>query len=716
MTETKTFSLSPQQKLRFILDLSVREIEAIVQWRQMLSKVINLEDISLRAQLDRETVEQLLLNSSNVEKMRLNPNRVNRNQLEQIPQLKPDRIDIVLQGKPYYSMTELAVATALPLTVLDYFFVIPPLSFPDKPANKEVILEPVTGYYLIPRQPDFERLDPAVQLGYVESLPIPETLEFRIVENSDFESGSQTAHLLKAAFAGNVHPVLRDVQGSKLYLVPGSIDLWFHLNTPSPRREEIIQELGLEIVDPRPRMGYYRAQLTHKPEDFDVTREVLRVISKANQFQEVAFAEPDRVGFDDFQFDPSFPITEAEGDFEAVDRFWNYELIELEAAHAITTGSPLVTLIVIDSGIDTNHSDLVPALRSDWQSLDLNFERGIPATVLSPHASYIAHGTKVSGLVAGRGNATISQVRGVAPNCSILPIKISGSQGYGLRAEAILESLTYLQPNERGVINLSWRIDGEHIGIRQALIAAQNQGVAIVCSAGNYTLGMPQKPDEIHYPSAYSYLDPQLTALCSVAAVGAGDRKANYSYYGEQSVTLSAPGGEQGRAGTAIYTTSTSNSYTYTWGTSFAAPHVAGLIALLFSLKPELTPQQAIAIIKETADSVDMVNPLYLGMLGAGRINARAALEKLQDDFGIQPPVPPSPSISHYDDRGRLNINLATFDELVKLPLIEAWRANQILDYRETHGLFTTIWSLLLIGVFDPWTIRSLEPYITVLS
>ncbi|NES68740.1 MAG: hypothetical protein F6K24_27675, partial [Okeania sp. SIO2D1] len=105
MTGTKTFSFSPQQKLRFILDLSVTEMEAIVQWRQMLSKVINLEDISLRAQLDRETVEQLLVNSTNVEKMRLNPNRVNRNQLEQIPQLKPERIDIVLQGKPYYSMT-----------------------------------------------------------------------------------------------------------------------------------------------------------------------------------------------------------------------------------------------------------------------------------------------------------------------------------------------------------------------------------------------------------------------------------------------------------------------------------------------------------------------------------------------------------------------------------------------------------------------------------
>jgi competence ComEA-like helix-hairpin-helix protein len=224
----------------------------------------------------------------------------------------------------------------------------------------------------------------------------------------------------------------------------------------------------------------------------------------------------------------------------------------------------------------------------------------------------------------------VAQTQGIAPNCRILPVKISGKSvtpAYGLRAAAIRQALTYLKPGQRGVLNLSWRTNGEHIGIREALVEAQSKGVAIVASAGNYAPGASQGPDEIHYPSAHTYLYPNLTALCSVAATGFGDRKASYSYYGSQSITFSAPGGEKGGAGVGIYTTSTPEKRVYTRGTSFAAPHVVGLIALLFSAKPDLSAAEAIQIIKDTADPIDDVNPAYAGMLGEGRINARAALE-----------------------------------------------------------------------------------------
>jgi competence protein ComEA len=63
---------------------------------------------------------------------------------------------------------------------------------------------------------------------------------------------------------------------------------------------------------------------------------------------------------------------------------------------------------------------------------------------------------------------------------------------------------------------------------------------------------------------------------------------------------------------------------------------------------------------------------------------------------------------------GRLKINLATFEELIVLPLVGPWRASRLLEYRDAHGPFSSIWGLALTRAFDSWTIRHLEPLITV--
>jgi competence ComEA-like helix-hairpin-helix protein len=308
-----------------------------------------------------------------------------------------------------------------------------------------------------------------------------------------------------------------------------------------------------------------------------------------------------------------------------------------------------------------------------------------------------------------------------------LPVKISGApygQSYGLRAAAIREAVSYVASGMRGVLNLSWSTNGEHLGVREALFEASDMGLAITTSAGNYHLGESQTPDKAHYPSQYAFLpgnthnDVQnrrkIPGLASVAAVDAFKRKATYSYYGAHSVTVSAPGGEPGLAGVGIFVASTPEAYAYEAGTSFAAPHVAGLIALLFSAKQELTAQEAVDLVRITATDLDTNNPNFIGMLGGGLINARAALESLGLSSSSSGTNIPTVELPSEDIIERLNVNTATAEQLVSLPFIGEWCANKIFTYRKANGPFATVSDLTQTGAVDDWTVDQIRHLITV--
>jgi len=722
-----------RDRLCFVLGLTEAYAQAVMDG----SADIDLESVEAGERLDPPTLERILKYPWTVNDIRLDPNRVTRAQFGRLPGVTPEQAGVIDDGRPYYSMAELQAATNLSPAVLSELFVIPPLRLVDKPAGRDIRLDPAPGRYIVPAPAEFEANTAlANQFRTVHSWS--GALDWRIIEAEDFEDARPVLGL-KRALRGQVHPVLRDAQGFERYVVPGSLDLWFRRESPEVRRQAVIRELGLVVTDARPRVGFYRVRLASPPADGNVILATLDVIARAQTLGEVTLAELDQVGFHDFGPDISAPAG-AVSDYEAIDLFWNHDVIELAAAHKITTGSDKVTIIVVDCGTRMAHQDLAAAFRPDWPGLDLNFDLDVPESELSPNELVRSHGTQVAGVAGGRGT-DVAGAHGIAPGCRILPVKIPGQSGgpatpgYGLRAAAILQALSYLAPAERAVLNLSWRTNGEHIGIREALREAEKRDVAIVTSAGNYTPGAVQMPDEIHYPSAHAYLEPTIRGMCAVAAVAFGDRKASYSYYGRQSVAVAAQGGEPGEAGSAIYTASTPTQYGYVAGTSFAAPHVAGLIALLFSLRPSLSATEAIEIIRQTADSVDSTDPTYAEMLGAGRINVRAALERLQGEAspGLPAPVPsiiPAPSQSEPETpagghpqplpgsdvgAGRpLNINRAALDELLALPLVGPWRAAQIIAYRAADGPLSSIWSLALTGAFDPWSIRQLAPLIAV--
>ena len=120
-THRKMRRVSLIEKLRFVCGLSEEEAQVIAEKHEG----VDFEEIRARTELDIESVKSLLDNPQDVADIRLNPNQITRAQLEQIPQLKPDTVETVLKGRPYYSIQELEAATLLPRTILDDLFGYP---------------------------------------------------------------------------------------------------------------------------------------------------------------------------------------------------------------------------------------------------------------------------------------------------------------------------------------------------------------------------------------------------------------------------------------------------------------------------------------------------------------------------------------------------------------------------------------------------------------
>jgi len=209
------------------------------------------------------------------------------------------------------------------------------------------------------------------------------------------------------------------------------------------------------------------------------------------------------------------------------------------------------------------------------------------------------HGTAVSGLAAGRtDNAT--GISSVSWNVKLLPCSASNSasetainRGY--------ECVTYLAENGADIINMSWGgYRSWQVG-REVIDYAAGLGSLLVAAAGN------EDSSDLLFPAAYPN-------VVSVASVLSFMQKTDYSNYGI-SVDLSAPGAN-------LRTTIPQNSYDSLSGTSLSSPIVAGSLALLKSQHPGWSNDQLIRQVQATAESTDNVNPTYVGLLGAGRVNA----------------------------------------------------------------------------------------------
>ena len=245
------------------------------------------------------------------------------------------------------------------------------------------------------------------------------------------------------------------------------------------------------------------------------------------------------------------------------------------------------------------------------------------------------HGTHVSGTIAARTNNSLG-VAGVAFNARIVPARVLGKCG-GYTSD-IADAIVWTSggtvsgvpanANPAKVLSISLGGGGACDSTTQnAINSARSRGASVIVAAGNENA------------NAANSTPANCSGVVTVAAVGRNGGKASYSNFGA-TVEVAAPGGSGGANSVlstlnAGSTSPGADSYALYNGTSMATPHVSGVVALMLSVKPTLTPDQVTSILQSTARAF----PATCSQCGSGIVNANAAVDAAIG--GTTPPDPP---------------------------------------------------------------------------
>jgi PKD repeat protein len=325
--------------------------------------------------------------------------------------------------------------------------------------------------------------------------------------------------------------------------------------------------------------------------EFDEIHKIYQLISIFQSYDEIEYAEP-RTLHKSF-FNPN-------------DQYYNnsyqYGLFKINAAQAwdISQGSASIVVAVADNAILTTHPDLTNNM-VPGRDVAMNDNNPNPSGQASG-----SHGTHVSGIVGAQTNNSIG-IASIGFNTSVMPIKIARDSDGALTAG--YEGIAWAANNGAHVINMSWGGGGYSTYGQNVINNAWNQGAILVAAAGN------DGNQSVFYPAGYNN-------VISVASTNSNDTKSSFSNYGTW-ITVSAPGNQ-------IFSTVTGNSYNSLSGTSMASPLVAGLAGLMKSVNPALPNPDLINCLTTSCDNINSANPSYVGLLGAGRINAYAAMQCMQ--------------------------------------------------------------------------------------
>jgi subtilisin family serine protease len=304
--------------------------------------------------------------------------------------------------------------------------------------------------------------------------------------------------------------------------------------------------------------------------------------------------------------------------------------IDAPEAWTIATGSSDVVVAVIDTGVWYNHPDLaanmwvnpgeIPGdlkdndgngVVDDVYGADFENDDGDP---MDNHG----HGTHVAGTVAAKGDNGLG-VAGVSWDAKIMAVKFLGLAG-GTTADAI-EAINYVTAMKLQGVNIvasnnSWGGGAYSQALESAIQAQIDAGVVFVASAGNNSTDNDLVPS---YPATYP-----LDGIISVASTDQADLRSTFSNYGALSVDLAAPGSQIiSTMLTPVVAPPTApmrspTGYGLSDGTSMAAPHVSGAVAVIRGLDPTLTVQQSIDLIESGVDLL----PSMAGMVQwQGRLN-----------------------------------------------------------------------------------------------
>jgi len=335
---------------------------------------------------------------------------------------------------------------------------------------------------------------------------------------------------------------------------------------------------------------------------------------------------------------------------------WHYPQIDLPQAWDITTGSSDVIVAVIDTGVLSNHPDLQgqlvagydfiqdPDNAADGDGIDDDpFDVGDDA---NGNSSF--HGTHVSGTIAAASDNS-NGVAGVAWGAKVMPLRALGRFGgtdydieQAVRFAAQLPNDSGTIPDQKAaVINLSLGGPTNSTNPTEAFRLAREAGVIVVAASGN------EGSNGLNYPAS-------LDGVVSVSATTIRDSLAPYSNFGN-TIDIAAPGGNfsdvngDGYADGILSTVGSDANgpiqlgYAFYQGTSMASPHIAGVVALMKSVYPGLTPNDFDQLLENGELTDDLGTLGRDNQFGYGLVNAykavTAARNMMDAPAELRPPL-----------------------------------------------------------------------------
>ncbi len=352
--------------------------------------------------------------------------------------------------------------------------------------------------------------------------------------------------------------------------------------------------------------------------DIYSAKKIVEILSKLSQIEYAELVPYDQI--DLTPNDPSYPSS-----------LWHLTKINAAGAWNYFSSGSQRTVAIVDNAVSRTHTDLSANIWvnpgevasngvdddgngyiddvNGWDVADNDNNPNPPNTSFD-------HGTHC----AGDASATTNNGTGIAGigwSTKIIAVKATGdadsptsvTNGYG--------GVSYAAGAANAdVISLSWGGTSSSQTAQNVITAAWNAGSVVVAAAGNSGV------NQLHYPSAY-------TNCVAVASTGSTDAKSSFSNYGTW-IDVCAPG-------SSIYSTIPTNTYVSMSGTSMACPIVAGLVGLMKSLNPALTPTQLVNCLTTTCDNINAQNSAYIGLLGSGRINANSAMACVASTMSAPP-------------------------------------------------------------------------------
>ena len=370
---------------------------------------------------------------------------------------------------------------------------------------------------------------------------------------------------------------------------------------------------------------------------FKSSRPPEQVIAKLHQHPSVEWVEP------------VIRLTSAEAPDDPYFQYqWHLQQLNVPEAWEISRGTGVV-VAVLDTGVSEGPDGFYKLLKGK----DFIDDDDTPD-------DENGHGTHVAGTIAQATNNETG-VAGIAPEAHILPVRVLDKSGAG-DTTAVAEGIIWATDNGADIINLSLGSLSSSTAVEDACAYAYEQGVTVIAATGNNGF-----TDFIGFPAAYS----------TTIAVGAVDAKKGIAYYSNQGqeIDVVAPGGDvtsdqsgDGMADGVVQETRLANSdrfkYEFMQGTSMAAPHVAGLAALLHSIGLTHPDSIRYAI---TQSSSDLEKVGWDPLSGYGLIDPVAALNEAKAA---------AEHTSKLKKNGSLEITETTKKTLSSGRIMIGWRTN----------------------------------------